>query len=683
MNTHKRPRNAKSLLAAAVASTLIVAGGVALAPAANAAPPTAPTVDYFADSFAGLRTGSVFTPVTFERFERLLDSDGTYAFLIGGPADGVTAATVASIDQAAQAHGIDTVYAFDPRLDGKSLDIRTTSSAPLKELYTRLVEKLNKDTNPQFGDPTTDPTLFIYDRSHTASGVEDRIVGSVTSARDAENIDPVTFSLDVDALFASVPSVDTQSQFTFFHDAMNQRHTATYADASLFGGDVLTADDGANFVLQSVTYPELVNLLESDGEHVILFGGTWCHNTRALVKEVNRAAAASGVKTVYVFDLKLDGLSNAPAHIRDSASEYSYLYGDLVAKYLPNLRTQYVPAVSAGQRVEYYPGGDTGAERAVSLKLQVPYLISYNKAAGNAPITKDWLHENADGSFTEYMTEFWWVAGLPGKNSRNLAPEVWAAQQQTNWAFAAEAVAKLDGFFGLATAPDAPAAPTATASASGDVTVTWAAPANGGSALTGFDVALDGGAAVTVAANATSHVFGAVAPGTHSVTVAAVNHLGSARSTATTVTVTAPPVVPAVAVTGDLRPGGTISVSGTGFAAGAVSVELHSTPQVLGSATAAAGGGFTLTATIPANVPAGAHAVVVFANGLEVARTAVTVAPAAAGGGTGDATAGASGQTARGLAGTGGPGIPYLALGTALLLVLAGAGTLVARRARS
>ena len=103
MNTHKRPRNAKSLLAAAVASTLIVAGGVALAPAANAAPPTAPTVDYFADSFAGLRTGSVFTPVTFERFERLLDSDGTYAFLIGGPADGVTAATVASIDQAAQA----------------------------------------------------------------------------------------------------------------------------------------------------------------------------------------------------------------------------------------------------------------------------------------------------------------------------------------------------------------------------------------------------------------------------------------------------------------------------------------------------------------------------------------------------------------------------------------------------
>ena len=153
MNTHKRPRNAKSLLAAAVASTLIVAGGVALAPAANAAPPTAPTLTNLAS---------------------LLDSDGTYAFLIGGPADGVTAATVASIDQAAQAHGIDTVYAFDPRLDGKSLDIRTTSSAPLKELYTRLVEKLNKDTNPQFGDPTTDPTTALPDHP-------DRTHGSVVS----------------------------------------------------------------------------------------------------------------------------------------------------------------------------------------------------------------------------------------------------------------------------------------------------------------------------------------------------------------------------------------------------------------------------------------------------------------------------------------------------------------------
>lgn len=678
MNTHSRPRKAKSLLAAAAASTLIAAGGVALAaPAAHAAP--VPTIDYFADSFADLRVGSVFTPVTFERFERLLDTDGTFAFLIGGPADDATTATVATIDAAAQRHGIDTVYAFDPRLDGNTLDFRTTASAPLNALYTRVAATLNKDTNPQFGDPATDPTLFIYDRQHLDGGVEDRIVASVTTAQDPANIDLAAFEAEVDALFGSVPGVDEQSQFTFFHDAMNQRHTASYADATLFGGDILTAADEANFKLQSITYPELIHLLESDGEHVILFGGTWCHNTRAVVQEVNRAAAASGVETVYVYDLRLDGLSGAPAHIRDSNSEFSYLYGDLVKQYLPNLRTQYVPSKSASQGVTFHPGGDTNNALETALKLQVPYLISYNKAAGDAPITKDWLRENEDGSFTEYMTEYWWVTGLPGKNSRNLAPDVWAAQQETNWAFAAEGVAKIDGFFGLATGPDAPAAPTATASAPGEVTVSWTAPANGGAALTGFSISLDGAAGVTVPASATSHVFGAVAAGTHSVTVTAVNALGSATSAAATVEVTAPPVVPALSVSGDLRPGGEISVTGTGFTAGEVSVEIHSTPQPLGTATATADGAFALNATIPADVPAGAHSVVALVGGTEIARVAVTVAPAAA---AGDGAGGAGSGTGD-LATTGGPGIPYPLLGAGALLLLAGAGVLVARRVRA
>lgn len=611
MNTHQRPRIAAALTAAAVASALTIAGGVALAPAASAAP--AVSVDYFADSFAGLREGSVFTPVTFERFERLLESDGTFAFLIGGPADATTSATVAEIDAAAQQHGIDTVYAFDPRLDGVSLDIRTTSSAPLAALYTRLAATLNKDTTPEFGTGS-DPYLFIYDRAHTEGGAEDRIIASIGGVADAASIDLAAYRTQLDGLFGGVQQTGEQSQFEFFRDAMNSRHSATYADASLFGGDILTAADGANFVLQSVTYPELVNLLESDGEHVILFGGTWCHNTRAVVHEVNRAAAASGVETVYVFDLKLDGLSNAPAHIRDSASEFSYLYGDLVEQYLPNLRTQYVPTVSAGQRVEFFPGGDTSAPRETALKLQVPYLISYNKDASNGPITKDWLRENADGTIKEYMTEYWWVAGLPGKMSSRFTPETWPAEQAKNWAFAAEAVAKLDVFFGLAEEPEVPE-------------------------------------------------------------------------------VVVPPVTAAITVTGELRPGGAINISGTGFAAGAVTVEIHSTPQSLGTATAASDGTFTLGATIPASVEAGAHDVVVFANGTEIARTAVTIG-AAAGAGTGaggagaGAGAGASGDTvAPGAAGTGqrlattgGGSIPTLLLGTAALLLLTGAGALVVRR---
>ena len=679
MHTHKKQhtppgrRRTRALLAAAVASAVTLAGGVALAPAASAVPATpAPAIDYFADSFDGLRAGSVFTPVTFERFERLLERDGTYAFLIGGPADPTTQATVAAIDEAAQAHGIDTVYAFDPRLDGAGLDIRTTASAPLRALYTRIAETLNRDTEPAFGDPSTDPYLFIYDRSHTVDGVEDRIVAQIAGAQDAASIDLDAYRLELDALFSQLAQTDEQSQFEFFRDAMNQRHAATYADAALFGGDILTAADGADFVLQSVTYPELVHILESDGEHVILFGGTWCHNTRAVVQRVNQAAATAGVDTVYVFDLKLDGLSNAPAHIRDSASEFSYLYGDLVAQHLPGLRTQYEPAVSAGQRVEYFPGGDTGAPRATARKLQVPYLISYDRSAA-APITRDWLRENADGSVTEYMTEWWWVSGLPGKNSRNLAPEAWAAQQAQQWAFAAEGVAKIDAFFGLAGAPAAPATPLA--SVTGDaVTVTWDAPADGGSALTGFELALDGGAPIVLPANARAHAFTGVAPGDHTVTVTAVNRLGSAASAPARLRVEAPPRVPAVTVEGELHPGGAITVRGSGFAAGDVTVEVHSTPQRLGAATAAPDGTFSLRATLPTSIASGAHSIVVLAGGVEIARAAVTLTAAPAGGG------GAATASVGGLATTGGPGIPTIALGVAAVLLLGGAGALLRRR---
>ncbi len=675
-HTHPRRRRTRALLASAVASVLTLAGGVAFAPAASAAPATpAPAIDYFADSFDGLRAGSVFTPVTFERFERLLERDGTYAFLIGGPADPTTAATVAAIDEAAQAHGIDTVYAFDPRLDGAGLDIRTTTSAPLRALYTRLSDTLNRDTEPAFGDPSTDPYLFIYDRSHTVDGAEDRIVAQLSGAQDAASIDLDAYRLELDALFSQVAQTDEQSQFEFFRDAMNQRHAATYADASLFGGDIFTAADGASFVLQSVTYPELVNILESDGDHVILFGGTWCHNTRAVVQRVNRAAAAAGVETVYVFDLKLDGLSNAPAHIRDSASEFSYLYGDLVAQHLPGLRTQYEPAVSAGQRVEYFPGGDAGAPRTTARKLQVPYLISYDRSAA-APITRDWLRENADGSVTEYMTEWWWVSGLPGKNSRNLAPEAWAAQQEQNWAFAAEGVAKIDAFFGLAGAPAAPATPLATV-AGDTVTVTWAAPADGGSALTRYELALDGGAPVVLPASVRSHTLAGVAPGAHTVTVTAFNHLGSAVSAPAQLRVEAPPRVPALTVDGQLHPGGTISVRGSGFAAGAVSVEIHSTPQALGTATAAPDGTFTLRATLPTSLPSGAHSIVVFAGGVEIARTAIALTAAPDDGGGAGATSGG------GLAATGGPGIPIIALGAAALLLLGGAALVLRRRSRA
>lgn len=75
----------------------------------------------------------------------------------------------------------------------------------------------------------------------------------------------------------------------------------------------------------------------------------------------------------------------------------------------------------------------------------------------------------------------------------------------------------------------------------------------------------------------------------------------------------APAAVPTLTLSsGSIVQGGSLTVSGSGFGASAdAEVWLHSTPVLLGRATTADSGSFSLTVTVPASTPAGAHAVVV------------------------------------------------------------------------
>jgi len=622
-HTMSHSHRGRRIAATAAAASLALAGAVAVVTPAVAAPPS--DVDYFADTIPGLRAGSVFESVTYERFERLLNSDGTFAFLIGGPDDATVAAAAAHIDAVAQEYDVDAIYTFNPALAGDDVDIRTSEIEKVAALWTNLADNyLNKDTTPGFTGGADDPYLFVYDKAHTAGDAEDRIVASLSAGVSA-SASADAYREQVAAVFdAAAGDFATQSQFEFFSGAVNQRHTAQYAEAEFFGGEIFTPADAEGFVLQSITYPELIHLLESDGDHTILFGGTWCHNTRAVIHEVNSKAVQAGVETVYVFDLRLDGLSGPPLHVRDTGSELAYLYGDLANGYFDNLRTQYVTNGSAGQRVEYYPGGDTTSSLEIAQKLQVPYLIEYSADAA-APIVKDWIRDNGDGTFSEFMTEYWWIADLPGKRSaRYTTDEAWAAEQAKQWDFADQALAALDVFFGLdAEVPgdgDGSGEPTPTPTEPGTPSPSPSEP-------------------------------GSETPSPSPTT--GLPETGGDDDAAE----------PAVTVSGALQPGGTIVVRGSGLAADsdAVRVELHSTPQVLGTASTDASGAFELTATIPASTAVGAHSVVVFVDGVEVARTSVTVGEVLAVTGFDAAVVGTAGIAA-------------------VLLILAGTGILVARR---
>lgn len=246
------------------------------------------------------------------------------------------------------------------------------------------------------------------------------------------------------------------------------------------------------------------------------------------------------------------------------------------------------------------------------------------------------------------------------------------------------------------TAPAAPAAPVAVVSgaslAGSHVAATWSAPADGGSAITGYTVSLGAGLSSDVDARSTSFTFDRVAPGAYSLTVTAHNAIGSTTSTAVPVTVADPAATQgSVIISGDLHPGGSITVTAKGLAAdvSGFAVEVHSDPVVLGTGSTDASGTFTLQTTLPTTLPAGAHTVTVSFNGTTVAAAAFTVAaPGGGTGGTGSGSgSGSAGSGSGSSAGAGSTGslattgsAAPIGLGLAGVVVIAAGVLLLARR---
>lgn len=139
-----------------------------------------------------------------------------------------------------------------------------------------------------------------------------------------------------------------------------------------------------NPVYKTMTYDQMIKLFESEGTYMVLFGGSWCGNTQAVIGQINDVAKEYGVKTIYNFDWRIDGKSGA-AHLRDNNNEFRHLYVDMVNTYLPNIVT-IADREKSGIRYTNEAG-----EEALANKMYVPFLMVYNKdnkdANGNpAPI---------------------------------------------------------------------------------------------------------------------------------------------------------------------------------------------------------------------------------------------------------------------------------------------------------
>lgn len=241
---------------------------------------------------------------------------------------------------------------------------------------------------------------------------------------------------------AAIRRVD---QFAWWRSEANSRQFAQAGNAAQGAENgevkVLTDEDNAaengGWRVDQVTYPELVDLLEhgDDANAVILFGGTWCPNTRAVLKFVNRQAQDHDVR-VFNFDTVLDGgivgggttSSANPLQIRNNDaynpgggnpavlnSNPSFLYGELVDHYLKNLVTQYQPAING---VSYRPNANVAADTVTTRRLQVPFVFGHQGAAGAAPndgVKRQWLRTLPNGAVTEYMSQWYFTNPKPSQ----------------------------------------------------------------------------------------------------------------------------------------------------------------------------------------------------------------------------------------------------------------------------
>ena len=460
---------------AALALTPLV--GVTTPAQADAPTPThGLDFDYFDEVYTDLGPDSVFETVTLERFKYILRSKpGNFAFLIGDPNDVNTQATIGHINDVAQDLGIEKIYNFTPKIDGGKWNIwnwqdlasvaggnalnywknegptTATGGNPADHFTTHTDDYLNKDTDPQFvrdGDGVIEaPYLFVYnkDRKVDVDGTptEDRIVSSLTDRLTPADLDTpgevAAYKDKVADVLDDVPADEyaVNTAFEFWKDEANRRHSTTYADASLYGGEILDDSDAADgWRVQPITYPEWIALLKHDGDIPFLFGGTWCHNTRAIVKSVNKYAQQYGVKKVYNFDFSLFASSNGGSnhdHARSSGTNIttgtgadtrllfpSNLYGQTVNTYLTNAIAEYGAVGQVGTPPNtphyYYPDGDVTKPVENSVRLQVGHVLTYNRnhrdAAGNpAPVVDQAIRQKDDGRKTEYMTEWWFVKG--------------------------------------------------------------------------------------------------------------------------------------------------------------------------------------------------------------------------------------------------------------------------------
>ncbi|MDR1939175.1 MAG: hypothetical protein LBQ40_00060 [Clostridiales bacterium] len=398
--------------------------------------------DYYDDTF-GVGRDHVFQTLVYNDLINLISDnatdasrpassvnkpDGDYAVLFGGAWDDGTKAVIKTINAEAKAKNI-TVYFFDPYLDGK------LSQDVIKDVAggDGLIAEGENSGRVGYNYGGTD---FVYDDFN----IKDYIYQSVsllarinrsftegaalTADNDTTVITPLLVTVHREQANESngnttVSKISGRVESPFIGKAggytLSTGESNAYANAvnSLLTNGIIknvrydpfltisspTVHSGGNNThlttnsyFKTVSYAELIALLEAPGERFIFFGGTWCPNTAAIYNAIQTAATNAGYDApIYLYDPIITAVSGRPntrnnetAANASNSGTHSVLYANLLENYFDNFVSRWNNADSASQKAF----GATGAATWFSIngkqytKICVPNLILYNKAVG-------------------------------------------------------------------------------------------------------------------------------------------------------------------------------------------------------------------------------------------------------------------------------------------------------------
>lgn len=275
----------------------------------------------------------------------------------------------------------------------------------------------------------SDSYFLVYDKDRRTPG--DQPLRIVSWVDLTEQADSPGARADIATAIGTVGGANLAKpdQFAWWKSAANARQLQASPNPHQGANvPVLTdADDADDWRIEQITYPELVHLLDNDAtvskNAVIFFGGTWCTNTRPILPAINKYAQENDVR-VFNFDTVLDGAAvgggatsgSNPLQSRNTvaasggtaSNNASFIYGELFDQYLGNAVTQY----AGTNRVTYYREGRETNPLVSTQRLQVPYLIGYRGSTGAAPhggVTRQWISDNGDGTYREFMSNWWLI----------------------------------------------------------------------------------------------------------------------------------------------------------------------------------------------------------------------------------------------------------------------------------